>query len=153
SGEVSSCCQTTDPQGDAVVQETNEKVNEISTAFQQASNLRTREQWIDAVLHSGRVSRIGQHLALVIYHLSDTSTNIAKLSARDLERITGWGRTAIIDHLNELHRLGEFLRVQWGQGRAKSVFELQGVIAEVMAAKKAEREAATTTVTTASVQE
>jgi hypothetical protein len=108
------------------------------------SNLRTREQWLHAVLHSGRVSRIGQHLALVLYHLADVTTNIAKMSARDLERITGWSRTAITEHVNELHKLGEFLSVQWGQGRAKSIFELQGVIAEVMAQKKAERDAATT---------
>lgn len=122
----------------------------ISPIFQQASNLRTREQWLDAVLHSRRVSRIGQHLALVIYHLADVTTNIAKLSARDLERITGWSRTAIAEHINELHRLGEFLLVQWGQGRAKSIFELQGVIAGVMAQKKAERDAATMADTTPS---
>ena len=113
----------------------------------------TREQWLHAVLYSGRVSRVGQHLALVIYHLADSTTNIAKLSARDLERITGWGRTAIIYHLNELHRLGEFLLVTWGKGRAKSTFELQGIIADVMAAKKAEREAATIAATNGSVRE
>lgn len=128
---------------------TNIESKGFSPIFQQASNLRTREQWLHAVLHSGRVSRIGQHLALVIYHLADVATNIAKLSARDLERITGWSRTAIAEHVNELHRLGEFLRVQWGQGRAKSIFELQGVIAGVMAQKKAERDAATTIATTA----
>jgi hypothetical protein len=115
-----------------------------------ASNLRTREDWLHVIIHSGEVTRVGQHLALVIYHLADSTTNIAKLSARDLERITGWGRTAIIKHLHEIH---EFIRVTWGAGRAKSVFELQGVIAEVMQQKKAERDAATTEATSRSVRE
>lgn len=129
---------------------TNEEVNNVSTAFPHVGNMRTREDWLRLVIHSGQVTRIGQHLALVIYHLADTETNIAKLSARDLERITGWGRTAIIKHLNELD---EFIRVTWGLGRAKSIFELQGVIAEVMQQKKAERDAASKADETGSVRE
>lgn len=105
------------------------------------SNLRTREEWLQVILHSGEVTRIGQHLALVIYHLADPATNTAKLSARDLERITGWGRTAIIDHLTELE---VFIRVTWGAGRAKSIFELQGVITEVIEAQRAATQATAT---------
>src|SRR5687767_10671730 len=87
----------------------------------------TREEWLYAILYSGKVTRIGQHLALVIYHLADPEKNSVMLSARDLERITGWSRTAIIDHLAEIE---VFIRVTWGAGRAKSLFELQGIIAE-----------------------
>jgi hypothetical protein len=101
----------------------------------------TREEWLRAVLYSGEVTRIAQHLALVIYHLADTTTQIAKLSARDLERITGWSRTAIIDHISELE---VFVRVTWGKGRAKSIFELQGIIAQVLEEQKAANEVATT---------
>jgi hypothetical protein len=102
----------------------------------------TPQEWIHAVLNSGEVTRIGQHLALVLYHLSDSQTNIASLSARDLERITGWGRTAIIDHLSELEI---FIRVTWGRGRGKSKFELQGVIASVVTKELSVREADTRT--------
>lgn len=92
--------------------------------------MRTREEWLHAILYSGQVTRIGQHLALVIYHLTDPATNTVKLSARDLARITGWGRTAILDHLTELDI---FIRVTWGAGgRAKALFELQGVIAQAL---------------------
>lgn len=99
----------------------------------------TRDAWLYAILNSGEVTRIAQHLALVIYHLSDPSTNTAKLSARDLERITGWGRTSIIEHLDEIEI---YIRVKWGQGRAKALFELQGIIADVVEPmKKAAREA------------
>ena len=108
---------------------------------QPRSNGFTREEWLREILHGGEVTRIGQHLALVIYHLSDPATNTAKLSARDLERITGWSKTAIVDHLAEIE---VFIRVKWGAGRAKSLFELQGVIAEVLAEKKTVRQDATT---------
>ena len=63
------------------------------------------------------------------------------MSARDLERITGWGRTAIIDHVNELDI---FIRVRWGQGRAKAIFELQGVVEEAVKPLQTTREADTT---------
>lgn len=98
----------------------------------------TRDEWLYAILQSGEVTRISQHLALVIYHLSDPATNTARLSARDLERITGWGRTAIIEHLDEIEI---YVRVKWGQGRAKALFELQGVIAEAIKPLKSVREA------------
>ena len=120
----------------------DDSVNSISP---DNTNLRTREDWLRAIIHSRQVNRIGQHLALVIYHLTDPSTNSATLSARDLEAITGWSKTVIVKHLREIH---EFIHVKWGAGRAKSVFEMQGVIAGVMAAKKAEREIANTVATT-----
>lgn len=101
----------------------------------------TRDEWLYAILQSGEVTRISQHLALVIYHLSDPATNTARLSARDLERITGWGRTAILEHLDELDI---YVRVKWGQGRAKALFELQGVIAEAIKPLQSVRETDTT---------
>ena len=101
----------------------------------------TRDEWLHAILQSGEVTRISQHLALVIYHLSDPATNTARLSARDLERITGWGRTAILEHLDEMEI---YIRVKWGQGRAKALFELQGVIAEAVKPLKSVRQADTT---------
>lgn len=99
----------------------------------------SRDDWLFAILQSGQVTRIAQHLALVIYHLSDPTTNIAKLSARDLEALTGWGRTTIRQHVDELDA---FISVTWGQGRAKALFELQGVIAEAVRPLKAARDAA-----------
>lgn len=104
----------------------------------------SRDEWLTAILQSGEVTRIAQHLALVIYHLSDPATNTAKLSARDLERITGWGRTAIIEHLDEMEI---YIRVKWGSGRAKALFELQGVIADAIQPIRSVREAGTTAAT------
>lgn len=116
------------------------KTSEICNSNSPANpNLRTRDDWLRAIIHGRQVDRIGQHLALVIYHLTDPSTNTATLSARDLEAITGWSKTVIVKHLREIH---DFIHVKWGAGRAKSVFEMQGVIADMMAAKKAERDAA-----------
>lgn len=92
------------------------------------SETQSREAWLHAVLHSGRVTRVGQHLALVIFHLTSGQSE-AKLSSRDLERITGWGRTAIVDHLSELQI---FIRVEWGRGRSKSTFALADRIDEVI---------------------
>ena len=106
----------------------------------------TREEWLHGVLYSGEVTRISQHLALVIYHLADTTTNIAKLSARDLERITGWSKSAIADHMSELE---VFVRVKWGAGRAKSIFELQGIITQVLEHQKTASQPDTTIAATA----
>jgi hypothetical protein len=100
----------------------------FTSDLQLRPNGMTREEWLHAILYSnGKVTRIGQHLALVIYHLADHETHVARLSARDLERITGWSKTAIVAHLTEIEA---FIRVKWGQGRAKSLFELQGIITE-----------------------
>lgn len=108
-------------------------VNNNSTGTQPASagsNVMTRQQLIDRILNSGEVTKVSQHLALVIFLLCEGS-NQAKLSVRDLERITGWGRTAIRDHLSELE---VFMKVTFGGGRAKTIFELQGVIEEAITA-------------------
>ena len=96
----------------------------------------SRDEWLFAILRSGQVTRIAQHLALVIYHISDPTTNTAKVSARDLEEITGWGRTTIRQHVDELEI---FVRVTWGAGRAKALFELQGVITEAIKPLRIER--------------
>lgn len=82
----------------------------------------TADEWLKAVLESGQVTRIGQHLALVVYAISKLNSEVAKLSSRDLERITGWGKSTIADHLSELE---VFMSVTWGKGRAKHQFELQ----------------------------
>lgn len=87
----------------------------------------TREQWLQSVLMSGRTSRIGQHLALVIYQLSHQSGGSVQTSGRDLARLTGWGHTVIYDALNDI---SEFVRVYWSNGRAKSSIELVGVTDE-----------------------
>jgi len=84
-------------------------------------NLPTAREWLGAVLHSGEVTRVGQHLALVIFHMVDEKGH-AEASVRDLQHITGWGRQTIADHLGELK---VFMAVQLGTGRAKSVFDLQ----------------------------
>ena len=91
----------------------------------------TREQWLKRIIESGAVTRISQHLALVIFHLSDVTTNVAHVSMRDLERITGWGRQTIHDHLCELEI---FIRMELGRGRRKTAFEMQGVITEAVRA-------------------
>lgn len=84
-------------------------------------NLPTAREWLYAVLHSGEVTRVGQHLALVIFHIVDENGHLTA-SVRDLERITGWGRQTIADHLGELK---VFMAVQLGVGRGKSEFDLQ----------------------------
>ena len=78
------------------------------------------------VLLSGEVTRIAQHLALVIVDLAEATKFEA--SVRDLERITGWPKSRIADHLAELQ---VFMTVTLGVGRRKTVFELQGVIEDV----------------------
>lgn len=90
----------------------------------------TAPEWLRRVLYSGEVTRVGQHLALVIYHCANPENRTAQLSMRDLERITGWGRQTINDHLAELEI---FVRIQLGVGRAKTTFELQGIITQAVA--------------------
>jgi hypothetical protein len=94
----------------------------------QGSNLRTRPQWLEAILYSGQVTRVSQHLALVLYHVADEN-GTAALSMRDIERITGWGRQTISDHLSEIQN---FIHVTFGRGRAKTQFELQMAITEAV---------------------
>ena len=102
-------------------------VNANSTGSPRGDNRLSRPEWLNAILYSGQVTRVGQHLALVLFHVSDEG-GVAALSMRDLERITGWGRTAICEHLREI---ADFIHVTFGRGRAKSTFELQGVIPSV----------------------
>ncbi len=92
-------------------------------------NMMAREEFIRRVLYSGQVTRIAQHLAVVIFLVAE-GRNQLQLSVRDLEKITGWSRTAIKDHLAELE---VFVRVTLGTGRAKALFELQGVIEDALA--------------------
>lgn len=94
------------------------------------SNLMTREDFLRRVLYSGEVTQIAQHLAMVIFLVAE-GRNQLNLSVRDLERITGWSRPTIKDHLTELE---VFIKVTFGGGRAKALFELQGVIEDALAA-------------------
>src|SRR5258705_7093480 len=104
--------------------------NGSSTGDQQAtptiSNGFSRRDLLLRIMFSGEVTRVGQHLALVIFFLVDEN-GCASVSARDLERITGWTKTAIMDHLAEIE---VFIRINYGRGRAKHVFELQGIITD-----------------------
>ena len=93
-------------------------------------NMLSREEFIRRVLYSGDVTRIAQHLAVVIFLVAE-GRNQLNLSVRDLERITGWSRPTIKDHLAELE---VFVRVTFGGGRAKALFELQGVIEDALSA-------------------
>lgn len=93
------------------------------------SNLMSRDEFVKLVLHSGQITRIAQHLALVVF-LAAEGKNQLNMSIRDLQKITGWSRPAIKDHLAELE---VFMRITLGGGRAKALFELQGVIEDVMA--------------------
>lgn len=105
-------------------------MSEAATSdFQARPNVMTREDFLRRVLYSGQVTKISQHLALVIFLLAEGKNQI-KTSVRDLERITGWTRTAIRDHLSELE---VFMNITFGSGRAKTLFELQGVIEDAIA--------------------
>lgn len=96
------------------------------------SNLMTADQWLQRVLYSGRVTRVAQHLALVIFTLATLQQkNGVRASARDLERITGWGRSTIHDHLEELE---DFIHIERVGGRGKTLFELQGMIEDAIGA-------------------
>lgn len=103
-------------------------------------NGRTPEEWLYAILYSGQVTRVGQHLALVLFHLANEK-GVASLSMRDLQSITGWGRTTISDHLGEIE---VFIKTTFGRGRAKSIFELQGIITEAIEQVRSVRQPDTT---------
>lgn len=92
------------------------------------TNMMTREDFLKRILYSGEVTRMAQHLALVIFLVAE-GQNQAKLSVRDLHRITGWSRPAIQDHLSELE---VFMRVTFRGGSAKALFELEGVIEKAL---------------------
>jgi hypothetical protein len=97
--------------------------------FAPRPNMMTREDFLHRILHSGEITKIGQHLALVIFLLAE-GNNQLHTSVRDLERITGWSKSMISDHLDELRI---FMRMHFGTGRAKTLFELQGVIEDALA--------------------
>jgi hypothetical protein len=90
-------------------------------------NQMTRHEFLRRILQSGEVTRIAQHLALTIVVLAEDGQ--FKASARDLERMTGWSKSMIADHLAELEI---FMKVTLGIGRGKSMFELQGVIEDAL---------------------
>lgn len=90
-------------------------------------NKMTRHEFLRRILQSGEVTRIAQHLALAIVILAEDNHYTA--SARDLERMTGWSKSMIADHLAELD---VFMKVTLGVGRGKTMFELQGVIEDAI---------------------
>lgn len=96
-------------------------MSEANTSdLQERSNMLTREAWLHEVLFSGRVTRVAQHLALAIHAASD-GTGVLRASLRDLEKATGWSRTAISKHVSELEAVAT---IAYGAGRAKSSFAL-----------------------------
>ena len=95
-------------------------------------NAMTAAQWLDRVLYSGQITKVAQHLALVVIALAiRQEKNGISASLRDLEKITGWGRSTLKDHLAELDG---FIHVTISQGRSKSMFELQGMIEHAIGA-------------------
>jgi hypothetical protein len=89
----------------------------------QAGSLTTRTQWLREVLFSGRVTGVAQHIALAIfYEAYDTGT--ANLSARDIDRITGWSASTIAENIGSL---GELFDIDIGKGRAKSTFTIKAI--------------------------
>lgn len=96
------------------------------------SNEMTAEEWLGRILDSGLITRVTQHLALVIFALAvRQQQNGVSASVRDLERITGWSKSMIADHLEEL---GDFIKKTPGAGRQKSVFELQALVEDAVKA-------------------
>jgi hypothetical protein len=91
-------------------------------------NEMTRDEFLRRVLYSGEITKLAQHIALVICLLAEKGSVHA--SVRDLERITGWTRQAIRDHLGELQM---FMKVTLGVGRSKTHFELQGALEDAFA--------------------
>jgi hypothetical protein len=115
----------------------------------QGSNLRTRPQWLEAILYSGQVTRVSQHLALVLYHVAGDK-GVAALSMRELQTITGWGASTIHKHLSEIQ---DFIHVTFGTGRGKTRFELQMAITEVVEAMRSVPQVNTTVNKTDTVPE
>lgn len=88
------------------------------------SNTRSAPAWLDDVLHSGRVSRISQHIALIVWHHWNPEAGACELSCRDIAAMTGWGRTAVAEHIAELT---DYLIVTRIGGRGKARIEFAGV--------------------------
>lgn len=89
----------------------------------------SREEFLRQVLYSGEITKIAQHLALVLFLISDGKNRI-DITLREIEDITGWGKSTIRDHVSELE---VFMKVTLGVGRSKTFFELQGVIEDAIA--------------------
>jgi hypothetical protein len=85
-----------------------------------AQDIPTREEWLHRVLFSGEVDKVAQHLALAI-DFESGETGVLRASARDLERLTGWSRATIAEHLRTLEKVSDII---YGTGRAKSQFRL-----------------------------
>lgn len=93
-------------------------------------NEMTVHQWLDYVIDSDRVTRVTQHLALLVFALAvRQQKNGVSASLRDLERMTGWSKSMIADHLDELK---DAIHMTAGVGRRKSIFELQSLIADAV---------------------
>lgn len=100
----------------------------MTTSTPDTHNQMTRVQFLRRVLESGELTRVAQHLAMVIIVLAD-SDGCLEASVRDLERVTGWSKSRIADHLQELRMFS----IRLGSGRTKSVFALQGMIEDALA--------------------
>lgn len=96
--------------------------------FLPRQNRMTDLDWLALVLSGREITRITQHLALVIFMIADLKGGATR-SVRDLEAITGWSRETIADHLSELEI---FIKVTLGRGRAKTQYQLEAVITEVL---------------------
>lgn len=92
------------------------------------NNEMTDLEWLRLILSGREVTRITQHLALVIWAIADIRGGASR-SVRDLEAITGWSRETISDHLAELEI---FIKVTLGRGRAKTQFGLEAAITHVL---------------------
>ena len=87
-------------------------VNRISTAYWELSP----EDRLRFILYSGTLSKIAQHIALTV--LIVTNGHRVPMSLRDIERITGWGKSTIAEHLPEVEKL---FPIERRGGRAKPV--------------------------------
>jgi hypothetical protein len=90
----------------------NENVNKKSTAYWELSP----EDRLRYILYSGSLSKIAQHIALTV--LIVTNGHRVPMSLRDIERITGWGKSTIAEHLPEVEKL---FPIERRGGRAKPV--------------------------------
>jgi hypothetical protein len=93
------------------------------------NNGMSRDEFLRQVLYSGEVTKIAQHLALVLFLVSEGKNRI-DITVREIADLTGWGKSTIRDHISELE---VFMKVTLGVGRSKTFFELQGVIEDAIA--------------------
>ena len=86
----------------------DENVNRVSTS-----------PLVQEILFSGKVDRVAQHLALQIAMHLDPETGAVRFSGRELAVLSGWGKTAVAEHLAELKKV---FNIAWGDGSGGSVF-------------------------------